>query len=266
MSIDGLATVRPRARAIAASLAALGALSIGGCYAEVYGGSYISTAPPRPAVVVYDDEDPICLDTFQPALTPYGAWVEDDAYGLIWVPSTAIVGVGFTPFLSHGRWAYTSEGYVFVSEHPWGWVTYHYGRWVYSTVYGWVWVPGARYSPAWVEWRYGGGYIGWAPMRPMWRWRGHVAYLAPVPPPAPFMFVSTTAFFSPQVSLFVAPPTMHATLFAMTRRWIAPPAATFYGPPPKVAGIPRSHVGRAKIAPPPQPKTVPWGTPLRIKP
>lgn len=251
MSIGNCLGARRAARASSASLAAAAALSIG-CYAEVYGGSYVTTAPPPPpppAAVVYDDEDPICLDTFQPVLAPYGAWVEDDVHGLVWVPSAMVVGVGFRPYLSGGRWAYTKEGYVFVSEHSWGSVTYHYGRWVHASAYGWVWVPGARYAPAWVEWRYGGGYIGWAPLRPMWRWRGGAAYHAAVPPAPPFTFVSTKAFFSPHLSVFLAPPAMHATLYATTTRWIPPPGATFHGPPPKLAGIPHSHIVHSTVAP-----------------
>ena len=31
---------------------------------------------------------------------------------------------------------------------------------------GWVWVPGYTWAPAWVSWRYGDGYAGWAPLPP----------------------------------------------------------------------------------------------------
>jgi hypothetical protein len=31
---------------------------------------------------------------------------------------------------------------------------------------GWVWVPGTRWAPAWVSWRSGDGYYGWAPLPP----------------------------------------------------------------------------------------------------
>src|SRR5205085_236123 len=43
------------------------------------------------------------------------------------------------------------------------WVPYHYGRWAYDAFYGWVWMPGNGYSPAWVYWSYGSNYVGWAP-------------------------------------------------------------------------------------------------------
>jgi hypothetical protein len=77
----------------------------------------------------------------------------------------------------YGRWVYTSEyGWVWVSEEPWGWVVYHYGHWVWSDRYGWVWVPGNDWGPAWVEWCYGGGYVGWTPMPPDPYWRGGYYY------------------------------------------------------------------------------------------
>jgi len=261
MSIPRCTAVCSRARAIVAALAAALALS---CHAHVATMAYVGWHAPTPAIVLRDDEEPYCLDTFEPALAPYGTWIDDEVYGFVWIPSPTLVGSGFTPYLSGGRWAYTSEGYVFVSEYSWGWVTYHYGRWVHSTVHGWAWVPGARYAPAWVEWRYGGGHIGWAPVRPTWRWRLRVAYVV-VAPPAPFVFVSTKAFFSPHLSVYVAPPSMHAAMHATTTRWIAPPAATFGGPPPELVGIPRSHTVHATVVPAPHIKAVPWGRSLVIR-
>src|SRR5690606_30832615 len=47
-----------------------------------------------------------------------------------------------------------------------GWAPFHYGRWVHTPHRGWGWVPGYEWGPAWVDWRSGGGYYGWAPMGP----------------------------------------------------------------------------------------------------
>jgi hypothetical protein len=44
-------------------------------------------------------------------------------------------------------------------------VVYHYGRWIHDRG-AWFWVPGDEWAPAWVNWRYGGDDIGWAPMPP----------------------------------------------------------------------------------------------------
>jgi hypothetical protein len=45
-------------------------------------------------------------------------------------------------------------------------VTYHYGRWANDRQLGWFWVPGDDWAPAWVDWRYGGDTVGWAPLPP----------------------------------------------------------------------------------------------------
>src|SRR5439155_1194936 len=49
---------------------------------------------------------------------------------------------------------------------PFGWATYHYGRWTRLRGIGWVWVPGEEWAPAWVSWRTSNDYVGWAPLPP----------------------------------------------------------------------------------------------------
>jgi hypothetical protein len=60
----------------------------------------------------------------------------------------------------------TDYGNTWVSDYPWGWAPFHYGRWVYDGYYGWVWAPDEVWGPAWVDWRIGGGVYGWAPLAP----------------------------------------------------------------------------------------------------
>ncbi len=57
-------------------------------------------------------------------------------------------------------------GWYWLSNEPFGWITYHYGRWYDDDYYGWVWMPDDVWGPAWVEWRYDDDYIGWAPLPP----------------------------------------------------------------------------------------------------
>ena len=70
----------------------------------------------------------------------------------------------------YGHWVYTDDwGWYWVSddhEEDWGWVVYHYGRWAHDRGLGWFWMPGDEWAPAWVDWRYGGDDIGWAPLPP----------------------------------------------------------------------------------------------------
>ena len=56
------------------------------------------------------------------------------------------------------------SGMTWISDDPWGYVTFHHGRWGWSSRWGWYWIPGVFYSPAWVAWNWSGGYCGWAPL------------------------------------------------------------------------------------------------------
>jgi hypothetical protein len=100
---------------------------------------------------------------FYDELQPYGTWIYDPQYGNVWIPD---VEEDFRPYATRGYWAMTSYGNTWVSDYPWGWATFHYGRWHFDNYYGWEWVPGNEWAPAWVSWRDGGGYYGWAPMEP----------------------------------------------------------------------------------------------------
>ncbi|HIX54710.1 MAG TPA: hypothetical protein H9853_06770, partial [Candidatus Sphingobacterium stercoripullorum] len=106
----------------------------------------------------------VSMDLFYQELSPYGHWYNDPVYGDIWQPSN--VGPDFYPYSSNGYWVMTEYGNTWVSDYQWGWAPFHYGRWVHLDRRGWAWVPGYEWGPAWVEWRSGGGYYGWAPMQP----------------------------------------------------------------------------------------------------
>ncbi len=105
------------------------------------------------------------VDQFAQPLAPYGSWVQENGVQAF-QPSSQIVGSDFVPYATNGQWAATTAGWEFQSSLPFGWATYHYGRWYQSPTYGWVWVPDTQWGPSWVEWRNGGGYTGWAPLAP----------------------------------------------------------------------------------------------------
>jgi hypothetical protein len=107
-------------------------------------------------------------------LDEHGTWVHVTGIGWGWRP---YVAAGWRPYYN-GYWHHGRGGsLVWVSYDPWGWGTYHYGRWAFDPGFGgWFWVPGYGYSPAWVYWTYGSGYVGWAPSgywdcyRPYYNW------------------------------------------------------------------------------------------------
>src|SRR6266404_7433796 len=92
--------------------------------------------------------------TFYNKLEPYGDWIETGDYGYVFHPRQAESSRSWRPY-TDGRWVYTDAGCTWISEEPFGWATYHYGRWTRLRGIGWVWVPGNQWAPAWVSWRKG---------------------------------------------------------------------------------------------------------------
>jgi len=119
----------------------------------------VVVTPPAPAPVVVIQS----VDDFYAPLAADGRWVAVASYGRVWVP--AHVDPGWRPY-ANGYWQRTDAGWYWMSDEPWGWATYHYGRWDWHAQNGWIWVPQTQWAPAWVCWREGGGYVGWAPLRP----------------------------------------------------------------------------------------------------
>ena len=87
-----------------------------------------------------------------------GSWASIDGQ-YAWRPR---VDSSWRPY-THGRWGSTPSGLTWISSEPWGWVTSHYGNWDYRPDAGWIWFPGASYSPAWVYWYWGPTHVGWCP-------------------------------------------------------------------------------------------------------
>ena len=112
-------------------------------------------------------EAEITYQDFYDGLAPYGDWVYVDGYGYCWQPG---VEEGWRPY-TNGGWIYTNAGWTWSSDEEWGWATDHYGRWMLTTEFGWLWVPGYEWAPAWVSWRKSDEYVGWAPLPPEATWQ-----------------------------------------------------------------------------------------------
>jgi len=119
-----------------------------------------------PAARQAEADSEVSIDFFYNNLSG-GNWIEVGDYGYGWQPDVAVSDSNWRPY-SDGYWAYTDVGWTWVSYEDFGWATYHYGRWARLTDYGWVWFPGSDldWGPAWVSWRTGGDYVGWAPLPP----------------------------------------------------------------------------------------------------
>jgi len=106
----------------------------------------------------------VSFQSFYDELSPYGDWISYPEYGYVWRPDNRYSD--FQPYRSEGHWAWSDDGWLWVSDYEWGWAPFHYGRWVNDSYDGWLWVPDYEWAPAWVVWRGGGDYYGWAPMSP----------------------------------------------------------------------------------------------------
>lgn len=170
-------------------------------------------APPVRAELSVD------VSFFHDDLAPYGRWIDHREYGECWVPR---VRVGWRPYLD-GRWIFTEYGWMWVSEEPWGWAPFHYGRWFLDPHEGWVWVPGRDWAPAWVTWRYGDGYVGWAPLPPRVRWVAGIGLdlggldLEILLAPSVYTFVPEGLFIDSNVRRHAVPPGRNPFLFRNTR-------------------------------------------------
>jgi hypothetical protein len=117
------------------------------------------------------------FEDFEEPLAEHGTWVEVEGYGECWYPDD--VDDDWRPYC-HGHWVWVDDcGWYWESDYEWGWACEHYGRWTH--VHNrWYWVPGYQWSGAWVVWRDGGGYVGWAALPPTVRWSASVGIEADV--------------------------------------------------------------------------------------
>jgi len=100
-----------------------------------------------------------------------------------WRPTT--VAVGWSPFTA-GRWTDWDGDQTWIPEEPFGYVTHHYGNWVYARN-NWYWAPpvvsvrvglplldiGFFWSPGRVSWIHSGAYVGWVPLAPRETYYSH---------------------------------------------------------------------------------------------
>jgi hypothetical protein len=114
---------------------------------------------------------------------------------------------------------------MWISQDPWGGIPYHYGRWAYDSYYGWVWVPedDLIWAPAWVAWRYGDDYVGWAPLPPDAGWRSGSGLTISVSTldrriyRSGWCFAPVRTFGTTRIRSSLLPPSRNVTLLARTR-------------------------------------------------
>lgn len=181
------------------------------------------------------------LGFFYDNLASYGNWIERPSYGWVWTPSQ--VSSSWRPY-QDGHWVWTDEGWTWISEEPYGWATYHYGRWYEDPEIGWSWVPGDEWAPAWVDWQAGDDYVGWAPLPPSYDintgyrdgydrgygggynggynngYGGGYSYDTGYrPAPESYIFVPERNFLSVSISAYIVPQVRVSSFFGRTRNY-----------------------------------------------
>ena len=132
--------------------------------------SALISAPPVAVAAVAPVLPPTTLSPdaayFYQELSPYGHWLRAENGAWFWQPSVIATSPGWRPYYDNGYWTSTDAGWYWTSDYPWAWAAFHYGRWELHPHFGWIWLPDRVWGPAWVTWRNGGDYSGWAPLPP----------------------------------------------------------------------------------------------------
>jgi hypothetical protein len=210
-------------------------------------------------------DEGVDASTFDETLSPYGQWVDTGTGpndGRAWRPDPSVVGDDFQPYATGGHWVYSDYGWNWESDYGWGWAPFHYGRWALTPSWGWVWYPGTVWAPAWVDWRFGGGYVGWAPLPP-------VGFAVVVQPWRPYWcFVPSNVFIYHDLwayrlpvdrihSAYAATVPVHQAVSYGRARWYAGPPApqiehAVGRPVPRIAGFTPPAPGRIQAVAPTQ--------------
>lgn len=182
---------------------------------------YDENRPSRPPGQIYEPPDQyqtygeISITLIYDYLGRFGFWVNYPPYGYVWIPRG--VGRHWRPY-TYGRWVWTNYGWTWVSYFEWGWIPFHYGRWGWDSRLGWFWVPDVVWAPAWVVWRMGDFYIGWAPLPPEvefvvgygLRWRTREI------PYHHWIFVESRRFHEDRLQIWVLPLERNITIINFT--------------------------------------------------
>jgi hypothetical protein len=186
---------------------------VSGTYQRVY------SPPPAPPQIAAAPQPGAEDQPFHDELSPYGQWVYTSGPGWVWSPYN--VSAGWRPY-QLGHWVLTDYGWTWASDEDFGWAVYHYGRWTDDPQYGWVWVPGTEWGPAWVAWHEGNGWVGWAPLPWQVSWQAGVGLdwgglnINVALGPSSWYFVPARAMVDPGLRSYIAPTSQNVTLIQKT--------------------------------------------------
>jgi probable HAF family extracellular repeat protein len=189
------------------------------------GPASATSQPPLPQPRDLAQEQPVSesdqndYDVFYSGLSSdQGNWVQAGNYGYCFRPR---VTQSWRPYRD-GHWVWTDHGWYWDSNEPFGWATYHYGRWVNIRGTGWCWVPGNQWAPAWVSWRESDENVGWAPLPP----EADVSAQQPISSwsdsyygigPAAYAFISYSHWREPSYARYIVPSERNVQIIQVSR-------------------------------------------------
>jgi hypothetical protein len=99
------------------------------------------------------------FDTALAQLNPYGVWLPLESNLWVYQPLEP------KPYLPYceGRWLYTDFGWHWQGSAPHSWATDHYGAWLHTEKYGWVWKPDGNWHASTVDFCVTKTHTGWRP-------------------------------------------------------------------------------------------------------
>ena len=169
-----------------------------------------------PAAVAQDGAEQrpeASIPQFMQDLRAHGRWFTMKDRGWVWQPND--IEPWWVPY-THGTWRFTTEGPYWESAKPYGWAVFHYGRWLHTAQEGWVWIPDTTWGPGFVCWRYGKGYLGWAPMPPMAAGDPGIASGSCNVPTGAWSFAVVTVAFDRYIEPYIVPRARNVNLLGVT--------------------------------------------------
>lgn len=178
----------------------------------VIAGCLVLTAP-SVAQDTKDQRTSLTMQQLMQELENYGKWFTLEEWGWAWQPYDIVPW--WVPY-THGEWQCTKDGPYWQSYKPYGWAVFHYGRWMLAEGRGWVWIPDTQWGPGFVCWRYGKGYLGWAPMPPEKPGDVGIAQGECSVPAAGWSFIVANHAFSQNVEPWIVPRARGVNLVSVT--------------------------------------------------
>lgn len=180
------------------------------------------------------------LPPFFDELKADGTWIRLGGTAWAWQPAAMQQAPGWRPYLHAGNWTRAEANWFWTSVYPWGAIAFHFGRWFETEEFGWLWVPGTQWSPAWVDWRLTPTHSGWAPLPPNNAFFASIGVTNAVTGWEQYAFVPNAVFLARELLPFVADGAAFAGATTASYTGPAPEQVGYVATPVTTVSVPAS--------------------------